>query len=377
MCVIGAGAIGLSCAIELARRGAREVTVLEARHLAAGSSGVSVGMIETQYLEPLDVELRVRSMYVFDHLEREHGLSVVRNGYLRVGHDEEAVEAFTRSVEIQHGLGATEAEVLDREQIARLVPDMRVDDVSAGLFGPRDGFIDGHLYCALLAELAREAGAKLSLGCAFLGGEPHAGGGVRVSTSRGEIDCDVVVDAAGPWAGIVASQLGCELELVPQRHQACIVHLPRELPYTMPCVVDYSPGSGRLGLYFRHDGPARLVAGWHRDEAPELAADPDDYARSADQGFLETLARELSIRLPGLDDATLAGGWAGLYPSIGTGDPVVGPLAGELPVIVACGGGAGIQLSPVLGELVADWALYGEPLAVAGALELAPPGAPS
>jgi len=77
-----------------------------------------------------------------------------------------------------------------------------------------------------------------------------------------------------------------------------------------------------------------------------------------------------------LDDATLAGGWAGLYPSVGTGDPVVGPLAGELPTIVACGGGAGIQLSPVLGELVADWALHGEPLAVAGALELAPPGAP-
>jgi sarcosine oxidase subunit beta len=145
----------------------------------------------------------------------------------------------------------------------------------------------------------------------------------------------------------------------------------------MPCVVDYSPGSGELGLYFRHDGPARLVAGLHRDEAPEVAADPDDYARSADEEFLETLAGELSIRLPRLDEATLTGGWAGLYPAIGSGDPVVGPLGREGHVIVACGGGAGIQLSPVLGELVADWVLEGEPQAVPGARELAPLSVPS
>ncbi|MFZ1153963.1 MAG: FAD-binding oxidoreductase [Solirubrobacteraceae bacterium] len=373
VCVIGAGAIGLCSALELARRGAGQVTVIEARHVAAGSSGLSVGIIETQYLDPLDIELRARSMRLFERLEREHGLHVVHNGYLRLGHGAESRMTFERSVEIQRELGVRDASVLDPEQVARLVPDMRVDDVQAGLFGRSDGFVDGHLYCGLLAELAREAGVKLSTGAELVGAERLDRGGLRLSTSGGELKCDVAVDAAGPWAGDVARLLGCELTLVPQRHQASVVHLPRELAYTMPSVMDYTPGSGERGLYFRHEGPGRLIAGLHGEEASEHAVDPDSYTRQADEEFLEVLAGKLASRLPGLEDSALAGGWAGLYPVSATGRPLVGPLAGDAPVIVAGGaGGSGIQLSPVLGELVADWVVYGGPRAVAGALALAP-----
>src|ERR1039457_7297573 len=89
VCVIGAGAIGLCSARELARRGVGQVTGIEARHAAAGSSGLSVGIVETQYLDSLDIELRARSMRSFERLEREDGLRVVRNGYLRLGHSAE------------------------------------------------------------------------------------------------------------------------------------------------------------------------------------------------------------------------------------------------------------------------------------------------
>jgi sarcosine oxidase subunit beta len=371
VCVVGAGAIGLSSALELARRGCK-VTVIEARHVAAGSSGLSVGIVETQYLERLDIELRVCAMRTFAWLEREHGLSVVRNGYLRLGHDDASRAAFERSVEIQRELGVRDADVLDRIEIARLVPEMRTDDLKVGLFGREDGFIDGHLYCGLLAELAVLAGARLLMATELRGAEPLTGGGLRLRTSRDELECDLAVNAAGPWAGKVARLLGCELGLAPQRHQACVMHLPHELPYTMPSVMDYTPGSGERGLYFRHEGSGRLIAGLHGEDACANSADPDSYVRKADEGFLEELAGKLSNRLPGLSEATLAGGWAGLYPVSVTGRPLVGPVPG-MPVIVAGGaGGSGIQLSPVIGELVADWVVHGEARAVAGAGRLVP-----
>jgi sarcosine oxidase subunit beta len=373
VCVIGAGALGLASALALTRRGAGEVTVLEAHHVAAGSSGLSIGIVETQYVTPLDIELRVRSMALFDELEREHGLWIVRNGYARLAHTAAELAAFEESARIQHALGVRDARVLDRAALARLVPDLAVGDLAGALFGPSDGYLDGHLYCTLLAALAAAGGAQILTGHALLDASTDAGEGWRLRTSGGELSCDYVVNAAGPWAAQVADLLGVPLALSPQRHQAIMVLLPRELSYTMPSVTDYTPGTGLAGLYFRHERPAQLIAGVHTEEVLGEACDPDDYARGVDPEFLEVVAELLLARLPTLAAARLAHGWAGLYPVSPDGLPQVGPVPGRPTAILAAGaGGAGIQLSPAIGELVADWILAGEPRVVAEAAPLAP-----
>ncbi len=397
VCVIGAGAVGLASALALARRGAREVSVLEARHVAAGSSGLSVGIVETQYVRPLDIELRVRAMARFDALEREHGLRIVRNGYLRLAHDAGELTAFEDSVCVQRELGIADARVLDRAGVARLVPDMVLDGIAGGLYGPRDGFLDGHLYCELLAALAHAADIEILGGHALLDAAPDGRGGWRLwagvrgtapgvpgqpvaasgpaapGTHRRELRCDYVVNAAGPWAAQVGALLGAPFALVPQRHQAVAVLLPHTLAYTMPSVMDYTPGAGAPGLYFRHERPGQLIAGLHDEEALAQVADPDRYAHGADPEFLETVAELFTARLPALAGARLAHGWAGLYPMSPDGLPQVGPAPGEPTVVLAAGaGGSGIQLSPALGELVADWILHGEPRVVADAVCLVP-----
>jgi sarcosine oxidase, subunit beta len=342
VCILGAGAVGLATAVHLLRRGITDVTVLERDHPASGSSGLSIGIIETQYVKPLDIELRVRAMSFFDELERDYALEIVRTGYLRLGHDPDAVRRFGESVEYQKELGVQEVEVLDRDAIAKLVPDMRVDDVDCGLWGARDGFIDGHLYCGLLSEIAAAAGAKVMVRHRLVGYEQSPDGTHLLQTDKGEFNADYVVNAAGPWAHEVAKMLGTSLPLVPQRHEAVVVHVPTPLPYMMPMVMDYTPHSGETGLYFRHERAGQLIAGLHSEEAVEDVADPDNYARSATPEFLEMVAEKISDRLPSLSDAGLAHGWAGLYP-----------------------------VSPD-GELAADWIVHGEPKALSDGAALAP-----
>ncbi len=312
-------------------------------------------------------------MDFFRLLERDHGLDVTRNGYLRLAHSADAEATFRRSVDIQRQLGIDDARWLDTADVGRLVPHMRIDDVDGGLLGPSDGFIDGHLYCSLLSELAANLGARVlgwqNLTAAELGGD----GRHLLRTDRDEFSCRYVVNAAGPWGDRVARLLGYEMPLEPQRHQAVVVHLGRDLGYMMPSVMDYTPHSGESGLYFRHERSGQLIAGVHSEEATEPTVDPDSFARSADPDFLEEVARLLSGRLPSLADAGLAHGWAGVYPVSPDGIPQVGPVDDSGTVIAAGGcGGSGIQLSPVIGELVADWITAGEPRAVSDGAALVP-----
>jgi sarcosine oxidase subunit beta len=373
VCVIGGGVLGLASAVFLGRRGVEEVTVLEASHVAAGSSGLSVGIIETQYIEPLDIELRARGMSFFDELEEGGQLEITRNGYLRLARDERSLEAAERSVEVQHQLGIADARVIDRDQIQELVPQMRCEDILGGLHGPSDGFVDGHLYCNLLAEMAIAQGTRLMVRRRVV--EAVEGtGSIELRTDRDEsIHCDFVVNAAGAWAPQVAEIVGGEMVLVPQRHQAAVVSIPEPFGYLMPSVMDYIPHSGETGLYFRHERADQLIAGLHSEEIRDTVTDPDSYARSADQEFLELVAEKLLYRLPGFSEAGLGNGWAGLYPVSPDGFCQVGPNPGNEAVINAGGaGGSGIQLSPVIGELVAEWIVDGEAAAISDAEQLLP-----
>ena len=370
--MIGAGALGLCTAFHLTELGVDTVTVIERGQIAAESSGLSVGIIETQYLEPVAIEIRARSMDFFRRLEHEHNLEITRNGYLRLGRTADDLAAFERSVEIQRELGVDDARVLDQDGLRAAVPDLECADLAGGLFGPSDGYVDGHSYCMLLADLLRDRGVRI-LTSAPLTAARAADGRHALVTPDATLECDVVVNAAGAWAGRVGRLLDAPAEVLPQRHQALVAHLPRALDYVMPSVMDYIPASGELGLYFRHESATTLIAGLHTEERLHDIVDPDDYARGDEHEFMVEVARRLAHRLPTLAGARLGGLWAGLYPLGPDGAPVVGPYP-ERPSLVAVigGGGSGLQSSPVLGRLAAEWIVHGEPHTIPAAAVLAP-----
>ena len=372
--VVGAGALGLCTAYHLTERGVTDVVVIERHHVAGASSGLSVGIIETQYLDPLAIQIRVESMRFFAGFERSGALNITRNGYLRLGHREADMEAFARSVELQRGLGVLDCRVLDRTDLARLIPDMRSDDLAGGLFGPSDGYIDGHLYCEALAAGITARGGRVLQDTELVGCDAGPiGGGNRLTTTRGEIDCEILVNAAGGWAGRVGDIVGAPVEILPQRHQALVARLAAPLPYVMPSVMDYLPSSGGFGAYFRDEGPGRLIAGLHTEEVIHDIVDPDDVQRDTGNEYIELVAERLAHRLPGLEDMRLGDVWAGIYPMRPDGKPVVGPHPGRESVITVAGaGGSGLQSSPALGRIAADWIVDGRPSTIPAAVALRP-----
>jgi sarcosine oxidase subunit beta len=283
----------------------------------------------------------------------------MRNGYLRLGHSPEDLAAFERSVEVQRELGVPDAAVLGPDDLRGVAPDLRSDDLAGGLFGPSDGYIDGHLYCNLLAQLLRDRGARILTSTELVGLD-----GRRLATSGPTLECDVVVNAAGAWAGEVGELLGTPARILPERHQALVAHLPRELDYVMPSVMDYIPGSGGLGLYFRHESASSMIAGLHTEEP---------YEELPQHAFMEEVAARLAHRLPGLAGARLGGLWSGFYPISQDGFPAVGPYRDRPGVVAALGaGGSGLQSSPAIGCIAAEWIALGECRTIPAAAALLP-----
>lgn len=371
--IVGAGAVGLACADHLLAREGVEVVVLEQDQVASGSSGLNIGIVETQYVDRMAIELRVYARRFFDRLAADDGLELHRCGYLRPAYDPSSLARFHQSVAIQRELGVLDARVLDPEEIGRLAPDLRHDDMAGALFGPSDGYVDPHRYCALLADRVRERGGELRTRARLVGAD-RDGGGVRLRTADGgTVAADVVVNAAGAWASAVGELLGAPVTVIPQRRSAAIAHLDAPLSYVMPFVMNYTPGEGRPGAYVRHERDDQLVVGTHSEEAVDPPADPDRYPRGVTQEFLEDLAEQLASRLPTLAQRMSIGqGWSGLYPVSPSG-PRVGPRPDAPGVVDAVGfGGSGLQASPTAGLLVAEWLLDGEPKTIPGARALAP-----
>jgi sarcosine oxidase subunit beta len=368
--IIGGGAVGLSTAWQLVERGITDVTVLEATDLAAGSSSRSAGFIESQYVDPLDIELRARSMHVFRRLQRDEALEVKEIGYLRLAPDDEALNAFESSARLQREFGIDDAEVLDPDEVRELVPWLRGDRIAGGLLGPRDGRIDGPAYCRLLAELA---GAAIRTGVRVVRAS-HTPSGWRLETTVGVVECDIVVNAAGPWAARVGELLGVDVPVVPLRNQIGIWRLSRPLDRTLPMVMDYIPHSGTRGLYVAtYDDAEHVLAGLHSEEVIGEGVDPDTYDHAADDDYLADTEAALQRRMPELPLAEVERAWAGLYPVSPDGMPIVGPAPGRPSLILAVGGGgSGIQLSPVMGALAADWIAHGEPRSLSDGRAVAP-----
>jgi sarcosine oxidase subunit beta len=369
--VIGAGTLGLATAHNLIERG-RRVTVLEADSAASGSSGRSIGVVGTQHVDPFEIELRVRSVRQMMGW-KQHGLQFHHIGYTRLGRTSDDLTLFERSAKLQAELGPTQARVLDPAAIKELVPDISTDGVAGALFGPQDGYLDPHHYCTVLVDMVRARGGVVKQQCRVTAAERHQGG-YRLHTSVGEIDADGVVLAPGPWASAVARLFGHALNVVPERHQAVTIKLPAPLPYVMPMIMDYVPGtSSGTGLNFRHDRPGELIAETHRSYDTE-GSDPDNYDQLLDDRTKDELAELLLERLPGLSEAGFGRGWAGLYPKSPDGRPIIGPLSDDEPMLVAAAGagGYGIQLSPIIGQLAADWIVSGEPKSMPEAMRLKP-----
>ncbi len=167
--IIGGGVAGTSVAYHLALKGHTDVLLLEQNTLASGSSSRSDGIVERQLLSEFDILLRVKSFEILAEFFKK-GVDFFPIGYLRLTSDENDVPKYLESIRIQRTLGVNDSRFLQPDEIKKILPFIRTDDLVGALYGPSDGMTDGSLLATTFAREAEKLGTRvlakdLSPGC--------------------------------------------------------------------------------------------------------------------------------------------------------------------------------------------------------------------
>ena len=355
--VIGGGVIGSSIAYHLRAAGAGEaVTVIERDpSYRRASSFLAMGGIRQQFSSAANIRLAQHSIRFYERFDAELAVPghqprarFRQRGYLFLV-DRTMASSFERRYVTQRDLGVR-IQRLDPEAVRARVPDLVLDDIAFGLFGPDDGYADPRAVLAGFRHAAIAAGATYV--SAGVTGFTTDGSRIRSVTldTGARLAARAVVCATGPFAAPLAALAEIDLPVTPVRQQLFRCAPPRRWPHRFPMVVDPS------GVHWRHDDPAgpedddRIVVACTKLDEPA----GENFA--CDMRRWETDFRPpLVARLPALEAAQLLEGWAGLYEMTPDHNPLLGEYPEQSGFYVANGfSGHGLMMAPAVGAAMAE-----------------------
>lgn len=348
--IIGGGVMGASAAYHLAKRGVKNIVLLEKEEFfGTGATGRCAGGVRYQFSTEINIKLSLESLPMLERFKEEIGQDVNYRqcGYLLIATNEQDAAAFQRNVELQNRLGVP-TQLLSGDEVRARLPLMKFDDALAGTFNQKDGIVDPNSVVMGYVSAAQKMGVQ-AFNNAEVTGIAVGGGEVRaVQTNLGEIQTRAVLNAAGPWAGLIGRMAGIEIPVTPLRRQMFTTNPLPEIPADFPFVIDFAQS-----LYFHREGEGLLIGMSNQHEKP-------GFDQNVDEDF-ELVNLEAAIaRMPLVERASRASHWAGLYEVTPDAHPIYGGT--EVKGLYLCAGfsGHGFMHGPVSGKLMSEYILDGK-----------------
>ncbi len=351
--VIGGGIAGSCLAYWLAREGI-ETLVIERDDVNLQASGANAGSLHVQLLSydfghnappggtraATALPLGPASIALWHEIAHDTGedLEIKACGGLMLAENERDVSFLKDKIALERSHGI-EAELLGANELRTLEP--AVGEVAiAAEWCPGEGKMNPLRGTYAVVSRAKALGARFWRGCDAQAIE-RAGAGWRVLTSRGEIRCRRIVNAAGPWAAEVASLAGVK---IPVRGAPLQMIVTEPAQPTLSRVIAHA--ARHLTLKQAASGAFLIGGGWTAglDRSQKLSR----ALRPSVEGNLWVASRVV----PALAHLHAVRIWAGMNVNIDRA-PILGEVPG-LPGFYNCVSSNGYTLAPVLSRLTAE-----------------------
>ncbi len=367
--IIGGGAVGVSCLYHLAKAGWTDCLLIERNELTSGSTWHAAGNVPTFSSTWSIMHMQRYSTELYRRLgaEVDYPMNYHVTGSLRLAHTDDRMLEFQRV----KGMGryqGMDIDVVGVDEIKARYPFLETHDLKGALYDPNDGDIDPAQLTQALAKGARDMGAKIARFTTVTGAR-RKGGEWAISTDKGEVRCEYVVNAAGYRAREVGRMFGRDVPMMVMSHQYILFEeIPelaawtkaegRKLPLLRDVDVSYylrqEKNGMNLGPYERE-----CRAHWATPDDPM----PDDFAFQLfpdDLDRLEPYLNDAARRVPILATAGLSKVINGPIPYAPDGNPLLGPMPGVPNAFEACVFTFGIAQAGGAGKALAEWVTQGQ-----------------
>ena len=362
--VIGGGIAGCSTLYHLTREGWSDVVLVERDELTSGTTWHSAAQVTNFGMTQTMVGLKSHSIALYKELADDPDYPINyhhADGGIRLANTEAQMDGYRHFASMARGMGV-HFEVIDAAECARRHPLISTDNLLGGLWDPLDGDIDPAQLCQALARRARKAGAEIYRQTPVVGLTQHPDDSWTVHTEKGDIACEIVVNAAGYRVNEVGAMMGVHHPVASMEHQ---YFLTEEIPaiaaagHRMPLI------RCPISDYYCRQEKNGLLIGFYEQGCKTWGMDgidphftnalcPDDLDRITD------VLEGAFARMPAVMEVGIHTVVNGPITYTIDGAPLVGPIPGKRNAFCIIGLRAGLGEGGGHGWLLAQQIVHGE-----------------
>jgi sarcosine oxidase subunit beta len=344
--IIGAGSIGVPTAYFLAKAGIDVLVLDMLPSVGQASNKHAIGGIRATHSDPAKIHLGNRSLETFSTWQEKEGDDIewVQGGYSFIAYQDSHAKTLKDLIVWQQSNGL-DIQWLDRADLLDIIPNLNPENLIGGTFSPNDGSASPLKAAFAFHKSAQEYGVVFHFNEQVIDFIKTDSRVIGVKTNRGEYHSQWVINAAGGWAKPLSANLGLNVPVNPDSHEAAITEPVDRIFY--PMIVDMRQRPGSENFYFYQHPTGKII--FCMTPTPPILGTHT----IASSTFLPKAARRLIDIMPILKNIRVRRVWRGIYPMTPDGSPIIGEVAGVEGFLLAVGMcGQGFMFGPGVGQLL-------------------------